>query len=118
MSVSKLFGDNERNLYPASRILANNVDVQEFEITAECENNPALVLAILYNGVPPAEYADVFFAVNHITDPYTQLTKGRLVKRVSVETMSSLQQSPASVTNIRQSTKVRHAKVSNMKVTF
>ena len=49
--MSKLFGDNSSNLYPASRVLINDIaNVQEYEITTECENNPVLLLSILYVG--------------------------------------------------------------------
>lgn len=117
--MSKLFGDNSSNLYPASRVLINDIaNVQEYEITAECENNPVLLLSILYGGTSAAEYADVFFAANHITDPYTQLTKGRLVKRIDIEAMSAIQTNAKASSSAVRTTKVRHAKVSNNKVTF
>lgn len=116
--ISKLYGENSANLYPTGRVLINNADnTQEFVITKECENNPVLLLTILY-GETASSYADVFFAANHITNPYAQLIEGMVVKRVDVESMSALAATTTSNSNKATSIKVKHAKVSSTSVTF
>lgn len=116
-ALSLLYGDDSQNAYPTGRILINNAESKEFVVTKECANNPALLLTMLY-GATASSYADVFFAANGITDPYTQLPEGKVVKCIDLDSIAGMSAEAASTNTDATTIRVKHAKVSSTKVTF
>lgn len=117
MSQSVLYKSNAQSNYPPMRVLINNCKVdEEVVVTEACANNPVLLLATMY-GKQAQDYYDLFLAANHITDPFTQLPAGKVVKKVSILDASSIANS-GSTSAAQKTTKVKHAKVSGSKVSY
>lgn len=113
-----IFG-NKASFYPGRRIFANDLAMadEDYVVKVDEVNNPTLILARIY-GPSFATYMDIFFAVNRIVDPYTQLTEGKALHIVRKLDASSIATTTTNVTKSKQTTKVKHLKTNKNKITF
>lgn len=103
-----------KDMFPKVRIDMQNIPVMSvFEVTSEYAFNPVKIVKKIYGN--HTAYAGLLWTFNNITDPFTQLTAGRIL-RIPTETSANNAVRPSNTT--RPTTKVKQAKVSGTKIVY
>jgi nucleoid-associated protein YgaU len=99
-------------IYPDAKVNADNLVIQQYiTISGNLVHNPVRVALKAYNSI---ENADAIWLVNHIRNPFKELTKGKVLMIPKLTDVSSTTVQLGKTTSIR----VKNASINGQTITL
>lgn len=103
---------NKTSNYPPVKVDANSYEIQSFmTVTAELAHNPVKAALSAFGSV---NNADLLWLVNHIKNPFKELTKNRILKVPSLVRASS----KTTQTSVVKTTTVKNVTIDGQKLIY